>query len=317
MKWLIGLAVVVAALAGFAWYFVLDGAAPARAEGEIDVAAYRALVADDPPELLPREVRIEFVGESRAPSFAAMAGAFDGQRTFSYNSFQVVAPSGNIIIDGAVDRETLNGMSDGQGSFDEGSYQRVLGAMSQAAHIMITHEHLDHVIAIARHPAPAVIAPRLSLTRTQLDGLAPHGPGGRLPPEFSAVEPADFSSPQRIAPGVVADAAPGHSPGTILIYVRSASREYLFIGDIAWVMDSVERARGRPRLIRWIVPGVDPDRPAVLRQLRALHDITVREPQLVIVPAHDDAYLRNELIAGGGLIEGFSEPLAEMSAQTQ
>ena len=40
------------------------------------------------------------------------------------------------------------------------------------------------------------------------------------------------------------------------------------------------------------MPGVDPDRPAVLRQLRALHDIAAAEPELVIVPAHDDAYLR-------------------------
>ena len=74
----------------------------------------------------------------------------------------------------------------------------------------------------------------------------------------------------------------GHSLGTIVIYARTAAREYLFIGDIAWVMSSIEHLRGRPRLINFILPGVDPDRPAVLRQIRALHDLAAAEPDLVI-----------------------------------
>lgn len=306
MKWLIGTLVAAAALAGFAWYAALDAGAPARAEGVFDIAAYRALVANDTQDTLPTEVRVDFVGESQAPSFAAEAGAFSGMRTFSYNSFQIVAPGGDIVIDGAVDRATLEAMSDGKGSFSEPTYNDVLAAMTRASHVMITHEHLDHVMAIARHPEPAQIAPRLLLTRAQLDGLPQHAIGGTLAPEIAAVAPADFSSPQRIAPGVVAQAAPGHAPGEIVIYVRGATREYLFIGDIAWVIESVRDARGRPRFIRWIMPGVDPDRPAVLRQLRALHDLAEAEPALVIVPAHDDRYLRSELVASGALQEGFT-----------
>lgn len=306
MRWFVGIAVVLAVLAGLGWYYVLDGGAPARAEGEFDIAAYRALVADDAPETLPSEVRVEFVAESTVPSFAAMAGAFDGRRTFSYNSLQIVAPGGDIIIDGAVDQETLEAMSEGKGSFSEAAYARVLEAMLNAAHVMITHEHLDHVMAVARHPTPSALAPRLHLTQAQLAGLPVHALDGRLAPEIAGLAPADFTSPTRIAPGVVADAAPGHSPGTIVIYVRGARREYLFIGDIAWAYDSVGNARGRPRFIRWILPGVDPDRPAVLRQLRALHDLAVAEPGLVIVPAHDDAHLRGVLIADGALLEGFA-----------
>lgn len=306
MKWLIGLLVVVAALAGSAWYFALDAAAPARADGVFDIAAYRALVANDAPDTVPTEVRVDFVAESQAPSFAAEAGAFDGMRTFSYNSFQIVAPGGDIVIDGAVDRATLDAMSDGKGSFSEPTYDDVLAAMSRAAHVMITHEHLDHVMAIARNPEPAQLAPRLLLTRAQLDGLPQNAINGQLAPEIAAVAPSDFTTPQRIAPGVVAQAAPGHAPGEIVIYVRSVGREYLFIGDIAWAIDSVRDARGRPRFIRWIMPGVDPDRPAVLRQLRALHDLAVAEPALVIVPAHDDRYLRGELVASGALKEGFT-----------
>jgi glyoxylase-like metal-dependent hydrolase (beta-lactamase superfamily II) len=304
MKWLIGLVVVLAALAGLAWYAVLDGAAPARAEGAFDLAAYRALVADDAPETLPNGVRVEFVGASEAPSFATEAGAFRGNVAMTYTAFQIVGPSGAVVIDGAVDQATVTEMTDGKGRFSAEAYQRVLAATAQAAHVLITHEHLDHVMAVARHPEPDTIAPRLRLTPPQLAGLALHAIGGELAPSIQAIETLDLDHPQRIAPGVVAAAAPGHTPGTIIIFVRTPTREYLFIGDIAWVISSVDNARGRPRFIRWLIPEVDPDRPAVLRQLRALNDIAAAEPDLVILPAHDHAYLRRR-IAEGALGEGF------------
>ena len=75
-------------------------------------------------------------------------------------------------------------------------------------------------------------------------------------------------------------------------------------------MGSVEHLRGRPRFITWIMPAVDPGRPNVLRQLRALHDVSAANPGLVLVPAHDDAYLRG-LVLGGTLSEGFTAPAPE------
>lgn len=307
MRWLIAIVVVLAAFAGLAWWLVLDGATPARADGVIDLAAYRGLVANDPTETLPTEVRVEFVGQSEAPSFAAVAGDFSGQRTFVYTSFQVVAPSGAIIIDGAVDAPTLDAMSDGAGRFDQGAYERVLAAMTHADAILLTHEHLDHVMALTRHPEPSAIAPHVRVTEIQMEGLPQHAVDGVLAPEIAASTPIDLSRPARIAPGVVALAAPGHSPGTALIYVRTQAREYLFIGDIAWMMKSLEEARGRPRLIRWVVPGVDPDRAAVLAQLRALHDLVIAEPSLVALPSHDLAYLEAR-VADGSLTLGFADP---------
>lgn len=310
MKWLAGIVIVLAALAGFVWYAALDAAAPAEADGLVDIAAYRQLVENDAPETLPTEVRIEFVGESKAPGFAVESGAFDGERTLSYNSFQIVAPNGDTIIDGAVDRDTLNEMSQGKGSFSEQSYEHVLGAMTRAPNVMMTHEHLDHVMAIARHPEPEAVAPNLDITQAQLDGLPQHAPNGQLPQAYADLSTRDFTQPQHIAPGVVAVAMPGHSPGTILIYAKTTTREYLFIGDIAWVIGSVEHLRGRPRFITWLMPGVDPDRPAVLRQLRALHDTAAAEPDLILVPAHDDAYLRG-LVSSGALTEGFANSAPE------
>lgn len=301
--WLIVIGALVLALGVLVYWGLIDGDAPARAEGEFDIAAYRALVADDAPETLPTAVRAEFVGASEAPGFAAEAGAFSaGKRNFTYGGFQIEAPGGDIVIDGGVDDTTLASMTDGEGAFDAAAYQRLLDGAANAAHVLITHEHLDHVMAVARHPAPEALAPRLRLTSAQLAGLPEHAPGGVLAPALAAVAPSDFTTPQRIAPGVVAVAAPGHSAGTIVIYVKTTAREYLFIGDIAWVMSSIENLHGRPRAISMVLPNVDPDRPAVLRQLRALHDLAAAEPGLVLVPAHDADYL-NDLVESG-VLEG-------------
>lgn len=312
MKWLIGAVVVLVGLGGLFYWAVVDGDAPAGPQNEFDIAAYRALVANDAPETLPTAVNVQVIGSSEAPGFAAEAGAFAaGPRTFDYATVQIVTPAGDILVDGAVDQSTLNEMAKGKGHFDAAAYQRVLDAMTHAQSVMITHEHLDHVMAIARHPDPAAIAPRLRLTPEQLAGLPQHAPNGQLAPEIARIAPIDLTRPTRIAPGIVAVAAPGHAPGEIVIYVKTATREYLLIGDIAWVFQSVEHARSRPRLIQWIMPGVDPDRPHVLRQLRALHDLHAAEPALVIVPAHDDAHWR-ELIAAGLVGDG----LAQTTAQT-
>lgn len=316
MKWLIGIFVVLAALGGFVYWAVIDGDAPPGPQNEFDIAAYRALVADDAPETLPTAINFQVVGSSEAPGYAAEAGAFSaGERTFDYGTFQIVAPGGDILIDGAVDDATLNEMSKGKGRFDAAAYQSVLDAMTRASIVMITHEHLDHVMAVARHPDPVALAPRLQLTREQLAGLPQHAINGQLAPEIAAIAPIDLTRPQRIAPGIVAVAAPGHTAGEIVIYVKTATREYLLIGDIAWVFESVQHARGRPRFVHWIMPGVDPDRPQVLRQLRALHDIHRAEPALVILPAHDNAYLRR-LIEDGVLGDGLAATVPVPAAQS-
>jgi len=309
-KWLIGIGVVLVALGALVWWALIDAAAPARAEGEFQLDAYRALVENDAPDTLPTEVRVEFVGQSNVPSFATEAGAFGGQRTLTYTAFSIVAPGGDTIIDAAVDETTLDEMSNNEGSFDAASYGRVLDAMTRALNIVFTHEHLDHVMAVARHPQPETIAERVRITQPQLDALPQHAPNGVLPASLSGLSPLDLEAPQRIAPGVVAHAAPGHSAGSVVIYARTAAREYVFIGDIAWVMSSIENLRGRPRLIGAVIPGVDPDRPRVLRQLRALHDMGAANPSLVIVPAHDSAYL-NGLVASGALIQGFAPATPE------
>lgn len=302
-KWLLALAALLASLGLFLWWAVLDGAAPSRAEGVFDLGAYRALVAEDGAAALPTEIRVEFVGGSPRPAFAIQAGAL-GSREIAYTSFQITAPTGRTIIDAPVDRALGEAMTGKGFSFSDPSYERVLAAMANATIIAVTHEHADHIAAIARHPAPQTIAPRLALTSTQRDALAPLAPEAALPPAIAAIPTLSLSAPTRIGPGIVMIPAAGHSPGSVVFYVKTSAREYLFIGDIAWAMSNITDLTARPRLLHWLWPAVDTDRAQVLAQIRALHDLAGTEPELVILPAHDAAYLRG-LIATGTLTEEF------------
>ena len=93
------------------------------------------------------------------------------------------------------------------------------------------------------------------------------------------------------APGMALIKAPGHTPGSQMIYVVLASgKEYLFVGDAAWHMDNIRLVRGKN------APFLAEDAKNVMDELRWLHALLDAEKNLVIVVSHDDEEHR-QLIA--------------------
>ncbi|MEQ9505806.1 MAG: MBL fold metallo-hydrolase [Hyphomonas sp.] len=305
-KFLIGIGVLLLVLLGVFWWLMMSGAkAPASAPGVMDIAAWRALVADDTGKG-PERIGFLEIGSENFPSYAVQAGRFAGPVAMSFNSVELAWPDRTIIIDTAVDAESMEEMSRSPAaSFDPVAYETLLSAMTRAEQILLTHEHFDHVMGVARHPDPASIAPRLALTQTQRDALATFTRSGALPDEFLGIPMLDLLQPTRIAPGVVVAAMSGHTAGTEVIFVlRSDGREYLFIGDIAWNMSNIEDLTTRPLLLNFLFFDPPEERTRIRAQLRALHDLMQSEPALTIVPSHDRAYLQS-LVADGRLADGF------------
>lgn len=295
------LAVLVFALGGVFWWFMLSGKAPKEAPGVFDIAEWRSLVADD-AGAGPDAVRWLEVGNDMAPSWAVQAGRFSGAVPMSYNAIQLSWPDRAIIVGGAVDAETAEEMRQTpEAGFDAAAYETLLAAMLEAEQVLITHEHLDHVMAVARHPEPARLAPNLVLNAAQLEALPVFAPDGALAPEIASVMPAELSAPTRIAPGIVVAPASGHTAGSQVVFIQRADgEEYLLIGDIVWNANNIDDLKPRPRLTQIVVFDPNEDRAAIERQIRALHDLKVAEPDLSIVPAHDRAYLQQ--MVGDGLL---------------
>ena len=77
--------------------------------------------------------------------------------------------------------------------------------------------------------------------------------------------------------------APGHTPGSQMIYViLENGTEYLFIGDSTWHMDGVRQIKVKD------APWIKEDEPAILAQLTWLNGLLKTEKNLVIVASHDD-----------------------------
>jgi glyoxylase-like metal-dependent hydrolase (beta-lactamase superfamily II) len=298
-KVLISLGVLLLIGGGLFWWFAVDARAPASAPGLISVAEYRHLTAND-GAARPTAVNVEIVGVDTVPRFAAEAGEFGETYQTAYTAFQIVGPSGSIVIDGAVDEDVAAKMARSPDArFDADAYARLVTAMTQANTLALTHEHSDHVIAFARHSEPELIAGKMALTEPQLAALSRYADARGLNPAIEAVRPATFGQPTRIAPGVVVVPMPGHSPGSQIIFIQTATgQEYLLVGDIVWTYSSLDTLKTRPRFLQWIMFDPDEEREKVLAQVRALHDLRAAEPALIIIPSHDLTRLENLIKEG-------------------
>ena len=103
--------------------------------------------------------------------------------------------------------------------------------------------------------------------------------------------------------GVVLIKAPGHTPGSQMIYVHQADgREFLFMGDVASMLDNVRLQQQRSRYVTSRISG--DDRAAVAAQLQAIAQTSRENPALILVPGHDAATIER-LTQRGLLVRGF------------
>ena len=291
-------------LAATIWWYALDSRAPARAPGAVPLDALRAAVAGDLAGSRPTSVELYQVGSGEAPMFAVEAGGGLGRFRMAYTAFGLTYGDGaRLMVDAAVDRETAAAIGDAKAAtFDDATYALLVDRIVTARRIVLTHEHKDHVMALVRNPRLPEFIERVWLPASQAYGLQREA---RDPAFGAAIEAGSIQVPEgavRLGPGVAAAPTPGHSPGSLTVYAKlQDGSEYLFTGDIAWSFANIERLRTRPRFLQWIMFDPNEDRTRVLAQLRALHDIHLTEPALVIVPSHDATYL-DHLLSSGKLV---------------
>lgn len=78
---------------------------------------------------------------------------------------------------------------------------------------------------------------------------------------------------------------PGHTPGSLGVFLDSVNgKRLLFVGDTAWSRDAIRLPSHKLKPLSDLV---DVNRDQVSDALWRLHRLAEREPQLVMVPAHD------------------------------
>lgn len=263
----IGLATVAFGLC-LSGFLLAPGSVPEVSRFRFDLAQIRSLAAGR-SESLPTHVDVSIVAESTKPAVGVFGGLRFDTVTFVWTSFQIVFPGHFVLVDAP-----------------PGS-PGVQRALRNAEWILVTHEHPDHLGGISQSPHMAEFGERLRLTQEQAAEVA--GPAGTL----RAARIHD--GPARIAPGVVVVPAPGHTPGSQLVYIQQENGcELLLVGDVAWARSQFERPIGRPRISAWLM---DEDSAAVGHQLRRLNELRA-EPGLDIVVSHDRDQLAAYLAEG-------------------
>jgi glyoxylase-like metal-dependent hydrolase (beta-lactamase superfamily II) len=228
---------------------------------------------------------LKFAESRRTKNFSVKGAAADPS-VQARTVFQVVYPDGYVMVDAGMDQQVHKFFGRGvEEPYDSEAAKQLEHALRGAKLIVVTHEHGDHVAGVIRSPLANELAPKTILTRTQVQTLItnPQMPEIKLTEEMAGrFIVVDYDKYLPLAPGVAAIKAPGHTPGSQMIYVALESgKEYLLIGDAAWHMDGVRLLRGKD------APWVTEDENALMAQLGWLHDLST-EHNLFVVASHDD-----------------------------
>lgn len=162
--------------------------------------------------------------------------------------------------------------------------------------IVLSHSHWDHAAGLEDFPGARVwvSAPELEFIKSQEGGAgrAWMSQVGRPDIRWETLKFADgpimgFASSLDIFGdgSVVAVPMPGHTPGSVALFVTVASgRRFLLVGDTLWNSGELREGKGKAWPARSLVDG---DREATEAAVRQLVQLAHDNPDLTIVPAHD------------------------------
>jgi glyoxylase-like metal-dependent hydrolase (beta-lactamase superfamily II) len=249
------------------------------------------------PGARPLRINVVKFAESRRTKNFSIKGAPNVPSVQARTVFQVVYPDGHVMIDSGMDEQVHKffGRGVAEPYYPEQAKQ-VDEALAGAKSIVMTHEHGDHVAGVIRGALANTLAAKTVLTRTQVQILEtnPQMPEIKMTPEIAGrYIVIDYEKYFPFAPGIALIKAPGHTPGSQMVYVALQSgREYLLIGDTAWHMDGVRQIKGKD------APWITEDENFITAQLRWLNRLEATEKNLFIVTSHDEEQHRELLEKG-------------------
>ena len=285
---------------------VHTGAAPAS--GQVWTANLDDIrqVARMIPGRRPLRINVLKFAESRRTKNFSVKDAPNVPSVQARTVFQVVYADGYIMIDSGMDEQVHKFFGRGvvEPYFPEQA-QKVEQALRGARSIVITHEHGDHVGGVIRSTLANELAGKTLLTKTQVRTLEtePQMPEIKMTPEMAGrFNVVDYEKYFPVAPGFALIKAPGHTPGSQMIYITLESgAEYLLIADTAWHMDGVREIKGKD------APWLTEDENSVMAQLSWLNGLQASQKNLFIVSSHDEEQ-RTQLIQQGLLGNGLILP---------
>ncbi len=267
-----------------------------------DVAAVRQ-TASLIPGAKPLRINVVKFAESRRTKNFSIKGAPKIPSIQARTAFQIVYRDGTVMVDSGMDLQVHKFFGRGQEEpYFPDANAKVQQALRAAKLIVMTHEHGDHVAGVIRTPLFAELAPKTILTRTQVKTLIedPQLPEIHITPDIARhFIVVDYDRYYPLAPGMALISAPGHTPGSQMVYVAlDSGKEVILAGDVAWHMDGIRTTTGKD------APWVKEDEAAIAEELKWLNGLTKSEKNLTVVVSHDEEQ-RLDLVRRKVLGDGF------------
>jgi glyoxylase-like metal-dependent hydrolase (beta-lactamase superfamily II) len=245
------------------------------------------------PGARPTAINYVKFAESHRPMADIIVGGSQERYVSARTAFQVLYPSGSVMIDSGMDQAVHKFFGFGREEpYWADKNASVQEALKKASLIIVTHEHGDHVAGVIRSDARKELAAKTMLTRQQVQTLVQYPQMPDIGLTLAAARDyvvVDYDSHLPVAPGMVLIKAAGHTPGHQMIYVRlDSGREHLFIGDVGWTIDNVTQLKLRPEPT---MRRINENASALMHQLRWIKDVMDRE-KLIVIPSHDDKLLQ-------------------------
>jgi glyoxylase-like metal-dependent hydrolase (beta-lactamase superfamily II) len=199
----------------------------------------------------PRPIRVNVIkfAESRRPKNFAVKGLPSEPSVQARTAYQIVYADGTVMVDTGMDLATHRFFGRGvEEPYFPDQAAKVAEGLRRAKAIIVTHEHGDHVAGLVRSEYFSEIAPKSVLTRAQLETLLndPQIPELRPTPEIAAkLRVIDYSDTFAFAPGIALIKAPGHTPGSQMVYVALQSGKEFRRRRLAHGWCAIEHRQGR------------------------------------------------------------------------
>ena len=253
----------------------------------------------------PAGVSVQVLHTGKMKSQAAFAyrgGALGEERIFGMAAMLVRHPQGLLLIDAGFGRNAEQhflGVPPLMRATSKMERETAAADQLQAAGIelttltgvLITHAHWDHVSGLEDLRGVPVLVPQ-----TERDFIASGHRMAHLAASFGELNYRTYAFADGPYLGfetshdvfkdgsVVVVPAPGHTPGSVIVFVATPGKRYAFIGDLAWQREGIEIPAQKPWLSRRLV---DLDAAQVRRWIVHMHQLQKAIPGLIIVPAHD------------------------------
>lgn len=295
------LVVPVALGLGYFALFVQDSL-PERSGLSVDWERVRTLAGS--VDAGPRAIRSEVVAHGFFYGWMICAGCGWGEVPMEFRTYQLVYGDGKTVVVDAVHDAERHAAMPTMRDYDADAFARQTRALRRADRILLTHEHFDHANGLRAVIGEPAVREKMLIPAAQRTSQAMRD-AGLTESELATLPEVADTDYRAVAPGVVAIALPGHTPGSQAVYVRRADgAEYLMLGDIVWSARNLRERRAKSRLISWVA---GEDRGPLLDQIAYFADLAAGDregtSQWHFVVAHDPEQ-NAALIAGGWILPG-------------